>query len=181
MQAIVTFLNLNTVLKKDILHSICVCLSNFPEKPIITTQPMSQFSQVANNVTFTCAANANHQALIQWIFNGNVLRNMSGTKYLITNETEGNCVINDPLGQCETSSTLEIFNTQPADSGEYTCKATNAAGASIESAELTIAGNTKFHMFALHIIEYLRRIHFMYACILNKLYCIMFLLYHQLQ
>ena len=105
---------------------------------------MSQVSQTTNSVTFTCSANANPRALIQWIFNGNVLRNMSdtdGTKYLITNETEGNCAITDPPSQCETSSTLEIFNTQPADSGEYTCNASNAVGTSIESAELTIIGN----------------------------------------
>ena len=113
---------------------------------------MSQVIQAANNVTFTCAANANPRALIQWIFNGNVLRNMSdtdGTKYLITNETEGNCAITDPPSQCETSSTLEIFNTQPSDSGEYTCNASNVAGASIESAELTINGKTTFYMFCI--------------------------------
>ena len=129
-----------------------VYLSNSPVKPIVTTQPMSQVIQATNNVTFTCAANANPRALIQWIFNGNVLRNMldtDGTKYLITNETEGNCAITDPPSQCETSSTLQIFDTQPADSGEYTCNASNAAGASIESAELNITGNTKFHMICI--------------------------------
>ena len=118
-------------------------------KPIITTQPLSQVSQATNNVTVTCIVIANPRALIQWIFNGSVLRNISdtdGTKYLITNETEGNCTITDPPNQCETSSTLEIFNVQPADSGEYICDASNAAGASVESAELTIIGNTKFHM-----------------------------------
>ena len=127
-------------------------LSNCLVKPIITTQPMPQVSQETNNVTFTCAANANPRALIQWIFNGNVLRNILdtvGTKYLITNGTEGNCAITDPPSQCETSSTLQIFNIQPADSGEYTCNASNAAGASIESAELIITGNTKFQKFCI--------------------------------
>ena len=137
------------------MHPICVYLFNFPVKPIITTQPISQFSQVTNSVTFTCAADANPQALIQWIFNGNVLRSMSdidGTRYLITNETEGNCAISDPFSQCETSSTLEIFNIQPADSGEYTCNASNVVGVSAVSAELTITGNIlNFKCFALHI------------------------------
>ena len=121
---------------------------NIPVQPNITTQPISQVIKATNSVTFTCVANGNPRPLIQWIFNGNVLRNMSDineTKYLITNETEGNCTITDSPNQCETSSTLEIFNTQPADSGEYTCNASNAAGASIGSAELTIIG--KFHMF----------------------------------
>ena len=58
------------------MHSVCVYLSNFPVKPTITTQPMFQVSQATNNVTFTCAANANPRALIQWIFNGNVLRSV---------------------------------------------------------------------------------------------------------
>ena len=75
-----------------------------------------------------------------------------GTRYLITNETEGNCAISDLSNQCETSSTLEIFNIQPADNGEYTCNAINAVGASTVSAELTITGNIlHFKCFALHI------------------------------
>ena len=140
------------------MHPIVhIYLSNFIVKPIISTQPMFQSSQSTNNITFTCVANANPRALIQWIFNGNVLRNMSdtdGTKYLITNETEGNCAITDPPSQCETSSTLEIFNTQPADSGEYTCIASNVAGTSIESAELTVTGNIKFQIYSFAYLEY---------------------------
>ena len=125
---------------------------------------MFQISHATNNITFICVVNANPQAIIQWIFNGSVLRNMSdtdGTKYLITNETEGNCAITDPPSQCETSSTLEIFNTQPADSGEYTCNAINAVGASIESAELIITGNTEFHMFYIvyHCILIISNVH----------------------
>ena len=113
-------------------------------KPVVTTPPMSQVSKAMTNVTFTCVANANPRAIIQWSFNGNVLRSMSdidGSRYYITNEIEGNCSVTDPPSQCETSSTLEIVNTQLADSGEYTCNASNAGGADTVSANLTVTGN----------------------------------------
>ena len=112
----------------------------FLVKPVITTKPMSQSSKATNNVTFTCAANAIPRAIIQWKFNGNILKSIDVTKYLITNKTEGNCAITDPPSQCETSSTLGIFTTQPADSGEYTCDASNEKGTSTITAELTIIG-----------------------------------------
>ena len=102
---------------------------------------MSQVSKTTTNVTFTCVANANPRAVIKWSFNGNVLRNISdtdGSRYYITTGAEGNCLVTHPPSQCETSSTLEIVNTQLADSGEYTCNASNAAGATIVSANLTV-------------------------------------------
>ena len=114
---------------------------NISVNPVTTIHPMSQVSTATANVTFTCVANANPQAIIQWSFNGSVLRNTSdidGSRYYITNEIEGNCSVTDPPSQCETSSTLEIVNTQLADSGEYTCNASNAAGADTISANLTV-------------------------------------------
>ena len=114
---------------------------NLLVKPVVTIYPMYQVSKITTNVTFTCVANANPRAVIKWSFNGNVLRIMSdtdGNRYYITNETEGNCSATDFPSQCETSSTLEIVNTQLADSGEYTCNASNAAGATIVSANLTV-------------------------------------------
>ena len=118
-------------------------------KPVVTTPPMSQVSTAMTNVTFTCVANANPQAIIQWSFNGNVLRSMSdtdGTKYYITHEIEGNCSVTDRSSQCETSSTLEIVNTELADSGIYTCNASNAAGAGTVSANLTVIGKWYMHV-----------------------------------
>ena len=79
--------------------------------------------------------------MIQWRFNGNELRNSldsDGSRYYITNEIEGYCLVIDPISQCETSSTLEIVNTQLADSGKYACYVSNAAGATIVSANLTV-------------------------------------------
>ena len=114
---------------------------NISVNPVTTIHPMSQISMAATNVTFTCVANANPRAIIQWSFNGNVLRNTSdidGSRYYIINEIEGNCSVTDPPSQCEASSTLEIVNTQLADSGEYTCNASNAAGADTVSANLTV-------------------------------------------
>ena len=104
---------------------------------------MYQVNKTTSDVTFTCVANANPRAIIHWSFNGNVLRNMSdtdGSRYYITTETEGNCLVTDLPSQCETSSTLGIVNTELADSGEYTCNASNSAGAGTVSAELTVIG-----------------------------------------
>ena len=95
------------------------CLLNYVVKPVVTIPPMSQVSKTATNVTFTCVANAHPRAVIQWRFNGNELRNSldsDGSRYYITNEIEGYCLVIDPISQCETSSTLEIVNTQLADS-----------------------------------------------------------------
>ena len=130
------------------LHYMYLFLK-FLVKPVVTIPPMSQISKETANVTFTCVANANPRAVIQWRFNGNVLRNISdtdGNRYYITNETKGNCLVTDPPSQCETSSTLEIVNTQLADSGVYTCNASNAAGTGTVSANLTVTGNQYMHL-----------------------------------
>ena len=111
--------------------------------PNITTPPKSQVIITLSNVTFTCAAVANPQAVIQWELHGNVLSNHSdshGIKILIVQQKMGDCRIIDPPSDCEVSSTLEIFNIQPADSGEYTCNASNVAGISTKSAVLTVTG-----------------------------------------
>ena len=110
-------------------------------KPIITIHPIYQVSKATTNVTFTCIANANPRAIIQWSFNGNVLRNTSdihGSRYYIINGIEANCLVTNPPSQCVTSSTLEIVNTELADSGIYTCNASNAAGAGTASTNLTV-------------------------------------------
>ena len=120
-----------------------ICFLNYIVKPITTIQTTSNVSKAGGNATFGCIADANPRAMIQWKFNGNLLRNMSdanGIKYLITNETKGNCSVTAAPSQCEASSTLEIFHTQPADSGEYMCVAGNTAGMSTESAQLSVIG-----------------------------------------
>ena len=102
---------------------------------------MSQVSKATTNIIFTCVANAKPGAVIKWSFNGNMLRNMSdtdGSRHYVANERERNCVVTVPPSLCETFSTLEIINTELADSGIYTCNASNAAGADTASANLTV-------------------------------------------
>ena len=108
--------------------------------PIITTSPVDQVKKATTNVTFTCTITGNPQAVVQWSFNENVLSNRSDIdliKISIIQEAMEDCTI---TSGCEISSTLDIFNVQPADSGEYMCNASNAAGFSAESAELTVIG-----------------------------------------
>ena len=88
--------------------------------------PLTQTVTSFTNVTFICVANAKPRATIQWAKSGNVLSNTTTIK--ISSMTMGNCTITDPPEQCVISSTLKIFNTQPSDSGVYTCNATNEAG-----------------------------------------------------
>ena len=110
--------------------------------PIITTSPVDQVKKATTDVTFTCTAISNPRAVIWWSFNGNVLNTRSdsnGIKILTVQEAVGDCTV---TSQCEISSTLNIFNVQPADSGEYICNISNAAGFSTESAaNLTVIGN----------------------------------------
>lgn len=106
--------------------------------PRIITQPLTQIVKSSSNVTFLCVASAKPRAKIQWINRGTILTNSS--KILIANKTKGSCLITDPIDQCETTSILEIFNTQPPDNGNYTCNATNEVGYVEKSATLSIDG-----------------------------------------
>ena len=103
--------------------------------------PLSQITEGSSNISFICVANAKPQATIQWMKNGNLLSN--STTMIISSITMGNCSITDSPDQCMTSSTLRIFNTQPSDSGVYTCNATNEAGYVGENATLTVNGMHK--------------------------------------
>ena len=113
--------------------------------PSITRPPSSQKAEASNNISFICVANAKPWAAIQWIKNGNLLSNTTTMK--ISSTTMGNCTITDPPDQCVTSSTLTIFNTQPSDSGAYTCNATNEAGYVGKKARLIVVGKSKIYNF----------------------------------
>ena len=106
--------------------------------PKIITSPVTRIVKSSSNVTFICTASSKPRATIQWTRNGNELANSS--KIMITNCTKGSCVITDPPDQCVISSTLEIFNTEPPDSGTITCNATNEAGYLEKSAALSVDG-----------------------------------------
>jgi len=99
---------------------------------------------------FTCVTYAKPRAVIQWTNNGTVLTNLyknGQTKIIITNNTNGDCEFNDPLDQCETSSTLEIFYAHPADNGEYVCGASNKVGYLEKSAILSVDDDGMYVLF----------------------------------
>ena len=129
-----------------------VCII-FTVAPSISTSPSNQIAGASSNVSYNCIANANPQATIQWIKNENLLSNT--TSIIISSTTMGNCTITDPPDQCVTSSTLRIFNTQPSDSGVYTCNATNEVGYVGENATLTVTGmcNTLPHTYIVNQIQ----------------------------
>ena len=109
--------------------------------PNIIKAPKSHTAKLSGSVMFNCVANAKPRTVIQWIKNGNILRNnyiRTPTKIKITNSTKGVCALEDPPDQCETSSTLEIFYAESADSGEYICNASNDEGYQEKSAKLSI-------------------------------------------
>jgi len=91
---------------------------------------------VLQATTFVCNATGYPQPVVYWVRNGS---NISTTdKYEITSTTQqGNCLI---FAGYETSVTLNILNTEPIDSGEYTCVASNSAGTKTRVIELTTNG-----------------------------------------
>ena len=55
-------------------------------------------------------------------------------------EGEGDCIFTDPPSDCVITSTLDIYDIVPNDSGEYVCAAINAAGNDTASGSLTVHG-----------------------------------------
>ena len=98
--------------------------------------PSSQIAEASGNISFVCVASS--RATIHWVKNENLLSNT--TTVIISSTTMGSCTITDPPDQCVTSSTLRIFDTQPSDSGVYTCNATNEAGYVEKTATLSVIG-----------------------------------------
>jgi len=112
--------------------------------PVITEPPESITVEFGANVNFSCNAAAKPRAVIMWIKNKTVLSNNSlsggGARVIITNNPSGNCTVTDLPSHCTSSSTLKLFNSVPADSGEYICVATNVAGNDIYTANLVVDG-----------------------------------------
>ena len=61
-------------------------------------------------------------------------------KFSISVVREGDCIITDPPSDCVITSTLDINDAVPNDSGEYVCTAINAAGNDTAFVSLTVHG-----------------------------------------
>ena len=106
---------------------------------VITTPPTDLTVVSPKSATFNCTAIANPRAVIQWTRNGIVLNGTVGN-FVISYSTEGDCIITDPPSDCVITSTLDIINTVPNNSGEYVCTAINAAGNETASVSLIVHG-----------------------------------------
>ena len=85
---------------------------------------------MSTTASFTCQVSGEPLPTITWCINGAPV-NMSNTeKYMITNRTLPNTVIN----------ILSIINVQSSDVGTYTCNATNVVSSDTSSGVLTVNG-----------------------------------------
>ena len=107
--------------------------------PIITVPPTNLTVVSPDSATFDCTVTAKPRAVIQWTRNG-VVFNGTMEKFFISYSTEGDCIITDPPSDCVITSTLDINDVVPNDSGEYLCTAINAAGNDTAPVLLTIHG-----------------------------------------
>ena len=116
-----------------------------------------------DSATFNCTATAKPRAVIQWtINNGMVLTGTMG-KFTITETAEGDCIITNPPSECVITSTLDIVNTIPNDSGVYVCTTINDAGNNTASVSLTVNGK-----YSSHGITYVRMCLFSVYIIMDK-------------
>ena len=107
--------------------------------PVITTPPTNLTVVSPDSATFNCTATAKPRAVIQWTRNGIVL-NGTMRKFFINDVRERDCIITDPPSDCVITSTLDINDVVPNDSGEYVCTAINAAGNDTASVSLPVHG-----------------------------------------
>ena len=89
-----------------------------------------------NTAVFYCNATAKPVANIKWLRDGSILNR---SQINVTYSTDGkDCNDDNPNNQCTSYSVLRIFNTQPADSGQYVCNASNQYGNDSRSIKLGV-------------------------------------------
>ena len=84
-------------------------------------------------------------------------------KFFISDVREGDCIITDPPSDCVITSTLDINDIVPNDSGEYVCTAINAAGNDTASVSLTVYGK--------YILTRPKCCHLIYILTVHQLTC----------
>ena len=114
-------------------------------KPKITDTSTNQTVISTNTAVFYCSATAKPVASIRWLRDGSALNR---PQINVTYSTDGkDCNDDNPNNQCTSYSVLQLFNTQPADSGQYVCSASNTYGSNLHSrsVSLTIQGKIINH------------------------------------
>ena len=108
--------------------------------PVITVPPTNLTVVSPDSATLNCTATAKPRAAIQWTINNGMILTGTMGKFTITDTSEGDCIISNPPSECVITSTLDIADNVPNDSGEYVCTAINDAGNDTTSASLTVYG-----------------------------------------
>ena len=91
-----------------------------------------------NAAVFHCNATAKPVASIQWLRDGFILNR---SQINVTYSTDGkDCNDDNPNNLCTSYSILRVFNTQPSDSGQYVCNASNQYASDLQSIQLTVQG-----------------------------------------
>jgi len=102
-------------------------------------------------VTFTCRTTAEFPTNIYWIRYGT--RIVNSNKYIMTFLPDAeNCSVST-VGQCVSSSTLQILDTNVSDNGLYTCYGTSDVENATTTVELAVNGNNDGY-FTLQLLLY---------------------------
>lgn len=95
--------------------------NDFSVPPVIKPHPQEYVVVVDKPVTLLCEADGYPSPVIAWQNNGQIITESLRRRVLSTGG-------------------LQIAFVQPVDTGHYTCNATNVAGSSNSSTELTVLG-----------------------------------------
>ena len=108
-------------------------------KPKITGASPEQTVISDYATVFRCNATSKPLADITWLRGGSVLNR---TRIKITFSTDGkDCNDDNPNNLCTSYSVLQLFETQPADSGRYVCNASNDYYSDSHTLYLIVQGN----------------------------------------
>ena len=107
-------------------------------KPKITGASPEQTVISTNTAVFHCNATAKPVASIRWLRDGSILNRPDiNTTYSIDGK---DCNDDNPNNLCASYSVLQLFNTQPADSGQYLCNVNNEYYSDSRSVNLIVQG-----------------------------------------
>ena len=98
---------------------------------------MNQTQNEGDTATFTCQTDGEPLPIISWYFNGVPLDKSNTAKYMITDRSIPNIVVD----------VLNVRNLESSDAGTYTCNATNVIYTDIISRVLIVNGKSEFFYF----------------------------------
>ena len=124
-----------------IWHDIRKCHSSLVQAEI-TEGVIDMLENETNPITFSCKAIGEPVPNISWYFNGELIDVPNGSKYIVSNSSNGTKVI----------SLLTVMYTQSSDVGRYICFAENIIGSDQSSGVLTVNGK-ELCLLYLHLFD----------------------------